>query len=122
MADSLKDQLRKAINARHAAALKALDEISDYLTTPGTTSNGHEPAKAAKRSAPRKGTGKIRPAVMALLANQFLPVQAVAEQTGYSRGQIRGVILAPSMKAHFAKRVVDGVTEYKYEGAILDTE
>jgi hypothetical protein len=115
MADSLRDQLRKAINARHAAALQALDEISDYLTTPATATNGQSSAKSGKRTASRKG-GKFRPGVIAATTQEFLSVQEIATKTGFSRSQIRGVLLAPTMKAQFTKRVAGDVTQYKYEG------
>ena len=44
-----------------------------------------------------------------------MSVEVAAEKTGFTTGQVRGVILAPVLKAKFAKKEIDGVMHYKYE-------
>jgi hypothetical protein len=113
------DQLREAVEAEHAEMLQALEKLTRYVAKTGKAGaqvNGQTPAKAIKRPAPRKGTGKFRPKVIEVLSNEFLSVQEVVAKTGFTAAQIRGVILSPGLKTKFAKKEVDGVMRYKYEG------
>lgn len=114
MASQLIDQLRRTIDAKHSEAIKALGTLAAYLEESTPKTSGGQ--KGLKKQPPRAGTGKIRNAVLALLQKDFLSIQAVAQQTGYKVGQVRGVVSAPALKGKVSKKEVDGVMCYKFDG------
>lgn len=115
MSNQVIEQLRRAIEQKHEEALHALETLQRYFEE----SKPENPPKqaAAKKKAPRAGTGKIRNAVLAVLRKDYFPVAEVAKQTGLKPLQVRGVVTAPSLKDDFAKKEVDGVIQYKYKGS-----
>ena len=114
MSNPIIQKLRQAIDAKHAEALESLDKLAAYLENVSVSQpNGKSPTK---KPPPRQGTGKIRNPVLAAFRQGFLSVQAVAEQTKLTPLQVRGVVLAPALKARFLKKKVDGVMHYKWEG------
>ncbi len=112
MAHPVIEQLRQAVNSKHSDALRAISLLAGYLEEP-LPANGR---KMPKNGPPRKGTGKIRPAVLAAFGRDYLAVEAVAEETGFTTAQVRGVLSAPALKENFLKKEVDRVTHYKYTG------
>ena len=121
MDTNIVQQLRRAIDAKHKDALEALKTIQEYLEEPVPSPKGGKKKSKTKRKPPsRAGTGKIRPAVLAVMAKGFLPIQAVADRTKLTPLQIRGVVLAPALKDDFTKKEVGGTLHYKYEGKLKD--
>jgi len=124
VSNEIVDKLRRAIDAKHDEAIHALQTVAAYLEEPVVVEAHRGERADQKRSRsrqkskrpPRQGTGKIRPAVLAACSQGFLPVKTVAEQTGFTTLQVRGVIMSPSLKDKFSKQEIDGVMHYKYEG------
>lgn len=117
MARPLYEQMREAVEAKHKRALQALEELRDYLDEATPSANDHASLVRPAKQPPRKGTGKIRPAVLAAMKDRFRSVQEVAAETGFTKLQVRGVVLSPSLKDKFSKQPQsDGTVEYKYEG------
>ena len=123
MSAPIVQELQQAIDAKYAEAVKALKTLQTYLEQPvspltgskGTAKVSGKKPKKAKTPPSRAGTGKIRPAVLAEMRKDFQSIRAVAERTGLTTLQVRGVVLAPALKERFAKQEVDGVMQYKYE-------
>jgi len=114
MAESLVQQLRRAIDAKYAEARRALDTLQSYLEEPAPSVDGQ--SVPPKKRAPRAGTGKIRNTVLAAFRQDFLSVQTVVAQTKLTIRQVRGVISAPGLTDKFARKQIEGVTHYKYGG------
>jgi len=119
VATQIVQELQRAIDIKHKEALGALKTLQAYLEEsplPITAKKAKKSAKKAKNSPPsRAGTGKIRPAVLAEFAKDFLAIKMVAEQTGFTTLQVRGVVMAPGLKDRFAKKEIGDVMHYKYE-------
>ena len=127
MATSIVEDLRRVINTKHTDALRALDTIASYLEEPvaRATNNAVATRKTKRKppkAAPRAGTGKIRPKVLAALSGDFRPIKEVANETKLKPLQIRGVVLAPGLKDRFDKKEVDGIMHYKYQGETNDND
>ena len=105
-------ELRRTIDAKHADALKALATLGEYLDEIAPGTNGGTP----KRRSPRKGTGKIRAAVLAAFSKEFLTIAKAVQVTGLTRQQIRGVVQSPVLKQLFEKRQPGEFVEYRYVG------
>jgi hypothetical protein len=114
MGETIVQQLRRAIDAKHKEAVRALEMLQAYLEEPAPAPK--RPQKSAGKPPSRAGTGRIRPPVLAAFQKGYFSINAVAEQTGFTALQVRGVVLAPALKQQFAKKEVDGVMHYKFEG------
>ena len=113
MPNPIVEQLRRAIDAKHSQALSALATLAEYLDEPIPQTIGG--TESPKKRAPREGTGKIRNAVLAAFREEYLATQTVAERTGLTLAQVRGVLSAPALKDRFSKMEVAGVMQYKFE-------
>jgi hypothetical protein len=111
----LVDQLPKAVNAKHAEALRAIELLAGYLVEESPVeADGHQ--KSPRRPSPRTGTGKIRTAVLEAFGREFLTIRDVAKETGFSVKQVRGVVMAPSLKSRFTRKAMEGgIKIYKYQ-------
>ena len=107
------EQLRQAVNAKHQAALQAVELLAGYFDEPLPKNNGEPP----KKHAPREGTGQIRNTVLAAFRREYLSVEMAAKETGLELRQVRGVLSAPTLADKFDKKTVSGVKQYKYKGA-----
>jgi hypothetical protein len=63
MANPIVEKLRQAIDAKYAEALANLEKLAIYMDDVTIEANGKSPKN---RQPPRTGTGKIRPAVLAV--------------------------------------------------------
>ena len=107
------DQLRRALEAKHTEAMRLLQRLQLLLEEPLIQVNG-EPI-AAKKRPPRAGTGKIRNAVLPVFSRDYLSVEAVAKETGFTVAQVRGVVSAPRLKKNFLKKEIAGMMCYKFQ-------
>ena len=110
------NELRKAIDAKHAEAIAALSVLRSYIAdeTEAPARKLTELSKSPKQPA-LAGGGRIRDQVLGVLRTGFFPAQAVVEKTGLTMRQVRGVITAPDMKENMERRLSNGVKEYHYK-------
>ncbi len=111
------DQLRQAIDAKHARAIEALKTVAEYLEEQQISNGEHKMPRTpkAKKHSPRAGTGNIRNAVLAVFREGYASIRDTAEKTGFTPSQVRGVVSAPALKDSFVKKETDGITRYHYQ-------
>jgi predicted Rossmann fold nucleotide-binding protein DprA/Smf involved in DNA uptake len=122
----LKDKLRLQIEERHAKALEALHVLADYLDDASLT-NGTPPVvtqasnqltpPAAKGLAParrrkRNGSESFRERILAIVKLEWATVGGMAERTGLTIQQVRGVLSAPNLAEQIEKRNSANGMEY----------
>ena len=118
---SLIEQLRKIIDAKHAEALRSLDNVGVYVPEAANDPCGQKragkkaSAKATAKKAPRSGTGKIRPRVLDAMGDRSMTIQEIATETGLTAAQVRGAVLSVALKDRFTKKPdAKRVMYYKY--------
>ena len=101
------DKLREAIDVQHAEALDALKTVSDYLEAKPLCSNRRTDVY-----------GKVSRIVAGQFV-EFRTVRSVADETGLTCKQVRGVIGRQDIRDNFTSKNGDGVRLYKFMGDIL---
>lgn len=116
MESSIVDDLRRAIETKHAEALHALETLRVYLDAPSLPE--HKPPAGQQASTGKRALqppkGSIRERVLSILSQDYVPVRRVVENTGLATKQVRGVLTAQDVKDNIARKEVNGLTYYKY--------
>jgi hypothetical protein len=105
------DQLRATIDAKHRKALDALEVLSGYLAESVANGVHANPAPVAKTS-PAKKNGSFREMVVGVISQDWASVAAIAQQTGLTIKQVRGVLNGPAIAKLLKRRDNNGVMEY----------
>jgi hypothetical protein len=108
------ENLRTAIDAKHAEAIRALQVLESYLNDAPSAMDvpQRSPASVARRQEP---VGSIRERVLSIIASDWAGVPSMAKKLGLDGKQVRGVVLAPDLKDKIQRRESNGITEYRYE-------
>lgn len=131
MSIKLIDQLRREIDAKHQRAIKALEafaELEGYVgedairkalgvqssSTKVQAPPADEDGEGEDEAGPGQPSGEsIRAKVVSVIRGEWGTVNLIAQMTGLSIKQVRGVINAPHLIGTFEKRETNGTMEYK---------
>lgn len=129
---NLADKLREQIEAKYEKALKALKEIEGFLEEGDDFDFlGNGKSSAAQMNAPattsqtqklrRQRKDSFRARVLKVITASWASINAVAEQTGLTVQQVRGVVNAPSVGRQLERRSREsGETEYRLRSETTD--
>src|SRR6266446_3176278 len=101
--------LETKVEAHHEEALRALQVLKAYLSFDSVAEiNGTAPKKISKR---RRLTGSNRDRVFAIIAGDWATVDEIANGTGLTIRQVRGVVNAPGVRHRIDTQDVGGRRE-----------
>ena len=110
--DSIVENLRKAIEAKHQEALRALETLRCYLKHPVVSE--HPQLRDQGKESQEADRATIRERVLEQIRDQARSVREIEANTGLTKRQVRGVISAPDLKNRIERTVRHGVTHYRY--------
>lgn len=108
------EQLRERIDAKHAAAIQALDTLASYLDEVPESRVAHATTQGPARplSPP---PGSIRAKVLEIISGHWVTVPEIEHRTGLTTRQIRGVLTAPDVTNVIERRdPPGGQRQYRY--------
>lgn len=102
---SLIDRLEETVESRHRNAIQAIKTLKDYLTHSGISTerasqSGH---MIGELIGYLRGEGSIRERVRQTISQQFKTIEEIADETGLTVDQVRGVVYAKDWRGRIRK-------------------
>jgi hypothetical protein len=109
---SLIDQLEETVESRHRSVLRAIKTLRDYLSENRSASDGTDPVNPVfgELVGYLRGKGSIRERVRRAILGEFKSIEEIADETGLTDVQVRGVVYAKDFRVKLQRDRSSGPT------------